>query len=82
MEPAGLEGRRKVRAGIDLLKPPFPAVEGYLKCPTVVNNVETLAVVPWVIRNGAAAYAKLTTAALNQLVQDQELMEICHDKQA
>lgn len=33
-------------------------------------------------RKLAGAYAKLTTAALNQLVQDQELMEICHDNQA
>lgn len=34
-----------------------------------------------VLRKLASAYAKLTAAALNQLIQDQELMEICHDKQ-
>lgn len=50
----GLKGQPK-------LKPPFPAVEGYLGCPTVVNNVETLACVPWIMRNGAAEYAKFGT---------------------
>ena len=41
-----------------------------------INEDELLA-----FRKLSAAYAKLTTAALNQLVQDQELMEICHDNQ-
>lgn len=39
-----------------------------------INEDELLA-----FRRLSAAYAKLTTVALNQLVQDQELMEICHD---
>jgi NADH-quinone oxidoreductase subunit F len=37
-------------------KPPFPAIAGLYQMPTVVNNVETLANVPFIVRNGAAAY--------------------------
>jgi formate dehydrogenase iron-sulfur subunit len=49
-----LEGRRgEVRA-----KPPLPAVEGLFGCPTVVNNVLTLAAVPWIIAHGGRAYAE------------------------
>ena len=44
-----LEGKR----GCPRLKPPFPAVEGYLKCPTIVNNVETLSNLPHIINRGA-----------------------------
>lgn len=44
-----LEGKR----GWPRIKPPFPAVEGYLRCPTVVNNVETLSNLPHIINNGA-----------------------------
>jgi len=48
-----LEGKRgEVRA-----KPPLPALEGLFGKPTVVNNVLTLATVPWVMANGAEAYA-------------------------
>ncbi len=48
-----LEGKRgEVRA-----KPPLPALEGLFGKPTVVNNVLTLAAVPWIMANGAAAYA-------------------------
>ena len=43
-----LEGKR----GWPRIKPPFPAIEGYLGCPTVVNNVETLANLPHIIING------------------------------
>lgn len=50
----GLKGQPK-------LKPPFPAVQGYLKKPTIVNNVETLAAVIPIIRDGAAAYRKYGT---------------------
>ncbi|HEY9232243.1 MAG TPA: NADH-ubiquinone oxidoreductase-F iron-sulfur binding region domain-containing protein, partial [Blastocatellia bacterium] len=52
-----LEGYR----GYPRIKPPFPAVSGFLASPTVVNNVETLAVLPWIINNGAAAYAAMGT---------------------
>ena len=44
-----LEGKR----GWPRIKPPFPATEGYLRSPTVVNNVETLANLPHIITNGA-----------------------------
>ena len=52
-----LEGNR----GYPRIKPPFPATHGFLASPTVVNNVETLAVLPWIIQNGAAAYAAIGT---------------------
>jgi NADH-quinone oxidoreductase subunit F len=48
-----LEGKR----GHPRIKPPFPAVEGAFGCPTVINNVETLAHVPWIIEHGGAAFA-------------------------
>jgi len=40
-------------------RPPYPTAQGYLGRPTALNNVETLAVVPWVMRHGGAAYARL-----------------------
>lgn len=48
-----LEGKR----GIVRAKPPIPALEGLFGKPTVVNNVLSLATVPWIMANGAAAYA-------------------------
>jgi NADH-quinone oxidoreductase subunit F len=42
-------------------KPPFPAVKGLYQAPTVINNVETLATVPWIIAHGGAAYARIGT---------------------
>jgi NADH-quinone oxidoreductase subunit F len=48
-----LEGRR----GEPRLKPPFPAVKGLYGEPTVVNNVETLAYLPYILRNGAEWFA-------------------------
>ncbi len=60
-EETGLISSLEGKKGWPKLKPPFPAVEGYLRCPTVVNNVETLAAAAWIIRNGAAAYAKMGT---------------------
>ena len=50
-----LEGRR----GEPRLKPPFPAVEGLYSKPTIVNNVETISNVPWIINNGGIAYASI-----------------------
>ncbi|MEY3407940.1 MAG: NADH-quinone oxidoreductase subunit, partial [Actinomycetota bacterium] len=44
-----LEGRR----GQPRLKPPFPAVAGLYAAPTVINNVETIANIPYIVRNGA-----------------------------
>jgi NADH-quinone oxidoreductase subunit F len=48
-----LEGRK----GQPRLKPPFPAGAGLYGCPTTVNNVETIAVVPTILRRGAAWFA-------------------------
>jgi len=47
-----LEGRR----GNPRIKPPFPAVAGLFGKPTTINNVETLATVPYIIKNGAEWY--------------------------
>jgi NADH-quinone oxidoreductase subunit F len=52
-----IEGKR----GQPRLKPPFPAVVGVFGCPTVVNNVETLACVPHIIEHGGAWFAKIGT---------------------
>ena len=38
-------------------RPPFPAQEGLWRCPTAVNNVETIHTLPWIIEHGGAAYA-------------------------
>jgi len=50
-----LEGNK----GMPRLKPPFPAGVGLYGCPTVVNNVESISVVPTILRRGAAWFAKL-----------------------
>jgi len=52
-----LEGKR----GNPRLKPPFPANQGLYQGPTLINNVETLATVPTIIRMGGGEYAKLGT---------------------
>jgi NADH-quinone oxidoreductase subunit F len=52
-----LEGKR----GIPRIRPPFPAVVGLYGGPTVINNAETLATVPHIIRMGGAEYAKIGT---------------------
>lgn len=43
------------------LKPPFPAVYGLYGCPTIVNNTETLAALPYIMENGADGYKKFGT---------------------
>jgi NADH-quinone oxidoreductase subunit F len=45
--------------GFPKLKPPFPAISGLFQCPTIVNNVETLACVPYILRHGAEKFASL-----------------------
>lgn len=50
-----IEGRRPMARA----RPPYPAERGLFGQPTVVNNVETLANVPWILRYGGAAYAAL-----------------------
>jgi NADH-quinone oxidoreductase subunit F len=53
-----LEGGR----GLPRLKPPFPAIVGLFGCPTIINNVETIAAVPHIMKNGAAWFAGLGSA--------------------
>ncbi len=55
---ASIEGRR----GMPSPKPPFPAQSGLRGKPTVINNVETLATVPQIMRMGAQEYRKMGTA--------------------
>jgi NADH-quinone oxidoreductase subunit F len=60
-EETGLISSVEGGRGEPKIKPPFPAVKGAFGCPTVVNNVETLAAVPWILINGGAAYAAIGT---------------------
>ncbi len=53
-----LEGKR----GTPRIRPPFPVTQGYLGCPTVVNNVETLAKTTLIALGGGAAFAATGTA--------------------
>jgi len=54
---ASIEGQR----GMPELRPPFPAQEGLWGKPTLINNVETLAMVPWILRNGPEKFAAVGT---------------------
>ena len=49
-----IEGQR----GMPRPRPPFPAVKGLWGCPTIINNVETLACVPYILREGKDAFSK------------------------
>ncbi|MDP4510016.1 NADH-ubiquinone oxidoreductase-F iron-sulfur binding region domain-containing protein [Nonomuraea turcica] len=54
---AGLEGGR----GCARARPPYPTSSGLWDAPTVVNNIETLAAIPWIVRHGGDAYARRGT---------------------
>jgi NADH-quinone oxidoreductase subunit F len=54
---ASIEGER----GMPRKRPPFPAASGLWKKPTNINNVETFANIPWILLNGAEAYARYGT---------------------
>lgn len=54
---ASLEGKR----GTPHLRPPYPAVKGFNGRPTLVNNVETLSLVPWIINNGSLTFSNIGT---------------------
>jgi NADH-quinone oxidoreductase subunit F len=60
-EETGLLSSLEGGKGWPKVKPPFPATHGLFGCPTVVNNVETLASLPWIIEQGAARYAAIGT---------------------
>jgi NADH-quinone oxidoreductase subunit F len=52
-----IEGKR----GVPNTRPPYPAVSGLFGKPTLINNVETFSNISWIIRNGAAEFAKYGT---------------------
>jgi NADH:ubiquinone oxidoreductase subunit F (NADH-binding)/NADH:ubiquinone oxidoreductase subunit E/Pyruvate/2-oxoacid:ferredoxin oxidoreductase delta subunit len=54
---ASIEGKR----GMPRFRPPYPAKKGLWGRPTLVNNCETLATIPWIFRNGAEAFARMGT---------------------
>ena len=54
---ASLEGKR----GTPNLRPPYPAVRGFNGRPTLVNNVETLSLVPWILNNGSHSFSDIGT---------------------
>jgi len=54
---ASIEGRR----GSPSFRPPYPAEQGLYGCPTLVNNTETFALVPWIMRHGAKSFSSLGT---------------------
>jgi len=54
---ASIEGRR----GTPHFRPPYPAHKGLWARPTLINNVETYACVPWILRNGGKAFASIGT---------------------
>ncbi|NQT02463.1 MAG: NAD(P)H-dependent oxidoreductase subunit E [Planctomycetes bacterium] len=56
---ASIEGRR----GMPRLRPPYPVEHGLWGKPTLINNVETYAMVPWIIRNDAQAFARMGTSS-------------------
>lgn len=60
-EETALMGSIEGKRGMPRLRPPFPAVSGLWAKPTNINNVETLASVPWILANGAAAYNQYGT---------------------
>lgn len=54
---ASIEGKR----GIPELRPPYPAEKGLWEKPTLINNTETLSLVPFIIRNGAESFKEIGT---------------------
>jgi NADH-quinone oxidoreductase subunit F len=66
---SSLEGGR----GWPRLKPPFPAIKGLFGQPTIVNNVETIANLPWIIQQGGKAFAELGTGRSGGL----RLVSVC-----
>ena len=54
---ASVEGKR----GLPTMRPPYPAVKGLWGYPTLINNVETFSLIPWIIRNGAEAFNSIGT---------------------
>src|SRR5437867_12057875 len=66
-----IEGKR----GNPRIKPPFPAAFGVFGLPTTINNVETLAAVPHILKNGAAWYKAMTLS--NPKSTGTKLFSVC-----
>jgi NADH-quinone oxidoreductase subunit F len=60
-EETALIGSIEGLRGMPRIRPPFPAIKGLFDKPTIINNVETLANLAWIINNGGAAFAKYGT---------------------
>ena len=60
-EETGLLNSLEGEKGMARIRPPFPAIEGLWECPTIVNNVESLAAVPHIINRGADWYRSMGT---------------------
>ncbi|MBW7857135.1 MAG: NADH-quinone oxidoreductase subunit NuoF [Leptonema sp. (in: Bacteria)] len=60
-EETGLIESLEGKKGQPRIKPPFPAVEGLFRCPTIVNNVKTVSHVPYIINKGAEAFSSVGT---------------------
>jgi NADH-quinone oxidoreductase subunit F len=58
-EETGLLESLEGKKGYPRIKPPFPALVGLFQCPTIINNVETIAAVPWILEHGGEAYAAI-----------------------
>jgi len=54
---ASVEGKR----GLPQLRPPYPAIKGLFGKPTLINNTETFATIPWIIRKGSEAFGAIGT---------------------
>jgi len=60
-EETALIGSIEGRRGMPRVRPPFPAQSGLFGKPTIINNVETLACIPWIVQNGYEAFASRGT---------------------
>lgn len=60
-DETGLMNSIEGKKGFTRIKPPFPAVAGLYECPTIINNVETLASVPYIVTHGGGTYKKIGT---------------------
>jgi len=54
---ASMEGKR----GMPSIRPPYPSEKGFNQLPTLINNTETLALIPWILRNGAEEFNTIGT---------------------
>ncbi len=54
---ASIEGKR----GLPILRPPYPAQQGLNEAPTLINNTETLSLIPWIMKNGADQFNTIGT---------------------